>query len=143
MNHGSEIVESDLPLESSLTTTNETSWESGWGITTGLKFSSEFKFMGMGSSLEFNLEVNFNGKRGGNKGTSKTISFQESEHVKVPVGKKVTANLVMESVPNAKIPFTATIRRTSEVGTTTFTEKGVWSGVLKFKTYIDVKESDL
>ena len=99
--------------------------------------------MGMGTSLDFNLEVNYNGKRGGNKGTSKTITFQESEHVKVPVGKIVTANLVMESVPNAKIPFTATIRRTSELGTTTFTENGVWSGVLKFKSYIDIKESDV
>ena len=39
-----------------------------------------------------------------------------------------------------QIPFTATIKRTSDKGVQEFTEKGIWNGIMKFSSDVKIKE---
>ena len=145
-NHGSEPAEMELTVSWSLTESSETSWEHGWGVTAGIKFTKNFSPVpgtGFGSSLEVSLEVNYNGKKAGNEGQSKTKTISETTRVTVPSGKKVTATLMVSMVENANIPFTATIRRTSELGVQEFTERGTWKGVVQFDSNVLIREYDV
>ena len=145
-NEGSETAEMDITMEWSFTEHSETMWEHGWGITMGISYTHEFRpfpGIGFGSSVEFNLELNYNGKKGGNRGRSKTTQISETTRVRIPPGKKVTAFLVVQKKDDAEVPFEATIRRTSEIGTFTFTERGTWKGVMKFDSHVTIEESDL
>ena len=142
-NEGSEKVEMELTMEWSYTESSETTWEHGWGVTTGISTSADFKVFGIGASMEFNLEVNYNGKKGGNAGQERTTTISETTKVIVPPGKKVTAYLIIQKKDDVTVPFEATIKRTSEIGTFEFVQKGVWRGVIKFSSHVTVKESDL
>ena len=137
-------------LEWTFTETSETSWERAWGITTGFTYSAwaevSASFLGggasAGASWELSLEVNYNGKKGGNNGTSKTTTIRDTTAMTVPSKKKVTASLLVELLEDAAIPFTATIRRTSEIGTTFTTARGTWLGVMKLNSMIHINEED-
>jgi len=144
-NWGSEPLQQDLSVSWALTESSETSWEHGWGITAGIKFTKNFSPIpiGFGSSLELSLELNYNGKKAGNEGRSTTTTISKTSHVTIPPGKKVTASLMINLVENAEVPFTARIRRTCEGVTQEFTERGTWRGVVQFDSNIVITESDL
>ena len=113
-------------------------------MTAGIKFTQNFSPVpSTGPSLEVSLELNYNGKKAGNEGNSKTKTISETTRVTVPSGKKVTATLMVSMVENANIPFTATIRRTSELGVQEFTERGTWKGVVQFDSNVLIREYDV
>ena len=143
-NRAKRDVTKTVALEWSHTKTQETNWERGWGITTGLKLSSSFGIKGLGSvDAEVSLEINANGKKGGNAGTSTTTTFTETTTLNVAPNTKMTTQLIVQKDEAAEIPFTAIIRRTSELGQQEFEERGVWRGVMVFKTMLEVTEERL
>ena len=107
--------------------------------------SAGISFAGISASasMEYSLEVNYNGKKGGNHGTVRTTSISESTDVMVPSGKRVTAKLIVEKLENARIPFTAKIKRESIAGVSYFMERGTWSGVMKFGSRLIINEEDI
>ena len=112
-------------------------------LTAGIKFTQNFSPVpSTGPSLEVSLELNYNGKKAGNEGNSKTKTISETTRVTVPSGKRVTANLMVRMVRNAEIPFTALIRRTSELGAQHFLERGTWKGVIQFTSDLIIQEYD-
>ena len=56
---------------------------------------------------------------------------------------KMTTQLIVQKDEAAEVPFTAIIRRTSELGQQEFEERGVWKGVMVFKTMLEVTEERL
>ena len=145
-NSGSETAETDVSLEWSLVKSSETYWEHGWGITAGIKFTQQFGLsaVGFSSALEVSLEVNYNGKKGGNKGTAETLKITQNTHVRIPSGKRVAVNLVAYLIKDAEVPFTATIERwTEDFGATKFKQRGTWKGVLQFNDHVEILEENL
>ena len=142
VNSGSETAQETVSVKWSYTESSETVWEVGWGVTTGVSFTQSINAILEEESFTFSLEVNFNGKKGGNYGESKTMEISESTTVKIPAGKKVTVNLMVNIKEDSVVPYEAEIRRTSEIGTQEFTERGIWKGVMKFDSYLTIEESD-
>ena len=93
--------------------------------------------------MTLSAEVRYDGTKGGNKGEIKTTTFTDQTTVTIPPHKWVTVSFMVKKVDNAEIPFTATIKRTSEVGVSRTTQTGVWKGVMIFDSYIEVIERTL
>ena len=146
-NGGSNNVEKKFAFDRTITTTQTTNWEHSWGVTTGISYTATASVdIGLASgstSLTLNADVRYDGKKGGNQGTTNTLKFSEQTTVIVPPKKWVTVKMMVKKVDNAEIPFTATIRRTSEIGVTRIIQKGVWRGVMVLDSYIDIQERDL
>lgn len=143
-NRSSKDVSKTVSLEWAHTASQQTSWEHGWGVTAGFTYKSSAGIVGIASaSFEFSLEINTHGTYAGNRGTSETITLTETQPLTVAPGTQVTAELLVSKIDGAELPFTAKIRRTSEVGTVEFEERGTWKGVLVWKTWLDVKETKL
>jgi hypothetical protein len=143
-NRAKSDVTKTVTMEWSQTKTQETNWEHGWGVTSGLKLSSSFGIKGIGSvDAEVSLEINFNGKKGGNAGKSETTTFTESTTLIVPPDTKMTTQLIVQKDDAAEVPFTAVIRRTSELGQQEWEERGIWKGVMVLKTMLEVTEERL
>ena len=147
VNNASSIAEQEVSLEWSLAKTSTTSWQHAWGVTAGVKYTSNWggvAGIGFGNSLEISLQVNYNGNKGGSDATTVMTKIQQTTKVKIQSGKKVTLKLVVQMIRDASIPFVATIERTSEkFGVTTFDENGTWKGVLLFGSRVEITEEDL
>ena len=67
--------------------------------------------------------------------------FEESEKTTVtcPAGKYMKNMLKVTILKNAEVPFTATIKRTSELGVERFHQKGTWKGIMVADPFIDIQ----
>jgi len=142
-NTGSRDAVKQFTFDESIETSQETSWEHSWGVSLGVSYTFtagvNIGVASASSSLSYSAEVRYDGKKGGNSGKTKTLSLQDQTTVTIPPKKRVVVSYVVK-IDNAEIPFTATIKRTSEVGVTRIKEKGTWKGVIVFDSYIDIVE---
>lgn len=138
---------STFSFEYTVQKTHETNWEHAWGVTAGISYSStaavEFGFASATATMMVSAEVNYNGKIGGNSGETKVMKLMQKDTAIIAPGKKVTIMFQVIKVDNAEIPFTATIKRTSEEGTVYITEKGTWKGVVVLNSYVITKQEDI
>ena len=146
-NGGSRDLVKNFVFEKTIQTTQVTNWEHSWGVTAGISYTATAGInVGVASgstSLTLSAEVRYDGKKGGNKGETKTTKFSDKTTVTIPPKKWVTVNFMVKKVNNAEVPFTATIKRTSEVGVSRITQKGVWRGIMVLDSYIEVIERNL
>ena len=146
-NPGSREIVKNFIFERTLTTTQSTNWEHSWGVTTGISFTSEAGVsVGAASaktSLTLSAEISYNGKKGGNEGKTNSLKLSDQTTVFIPPGKFVKVKFMATTVQGVIIPFTATIKRTSEIGVTRIKEKGEWKGVMVYNSYIDVEERNI
>lgn len=143
-NGGSQSIEKKFTFDKSIETTQSTNWEHSWGVTAGISYTTEAGVnVGAASaktSLTLSAEVRYDGKKGGNEGKKDVMKLVDQTTVLIPSGKYVTVKFMVTKVDNAEVPFTAVIRRSSEVGVTRITQKGIWKGVLVYNSHIQVDE---
>jgi len=146
-NGGSKAITDEFSFEKSIETTQQTNWEHAWGVTAGVSYTASASVnvgvVSGSSSLTLSAEVNYNGKKGGNMGKKKIIKVHEKTTVTIPPGKHCTIKFMVTVVENAKIPFEATIKRSSEKGVQYITQKGTWKGVMVVDSFISVEERAL
>jgi len=146
-NGGSKAITDVFGFEKSIKRTQETNWEHAWGITAGISYTSSASVnVGVAeasTSLTVSAEVNYNGKKGGNQGKTTTFKVHDKTTVIIPAGKYVTVKYKVTIINDAKIPFVATIKRTSEAGIQIITQKGTWKGVMVVDSFIEVEERPL
>eukprot|EP00111_Clytia_hemisphaerica_P015783 TCONS_00046602-protein len=121
--------------------------EHAWGITAGISYTSSASVnVGVAeasTSLTVSAEVNYNGKKGGNQGKTTSFKVHDTTTVTIPAGKYATVKFKVTIINDAKIPFVATIKRTSEAGIQIITQKGTWNGVMVVDSFIEVQERPL
>ena len=132
-------VSKQFSFKKTMTTSQETGWETSFGIHTGLTYSASFSFFGVTASSQLSLDINYNGKRHANMGSSKAIEITEETSVEVPAGKKMLVKFIVDE-NKSKSKFTATVKRTSDLGTTIFDVDGTWQGVFAFNSMTTVED---
>ena len=146
-NGGSKNIVKKFTFEKTMESSQTTNWEHSWGLSTGISYTAEAGVnVGVASgktSLTLSAEVRYDGKKGGNEGKKKILKFSDETTVIIPPQKWVTVKFMVKKVDNAEVPFTATIRRKSEVGESIIKEEGVWRGIMVLDSYIDVIERPL
>ncbi|XP_066929741.1 uncharacterized protein [Clytia hemisphaerica] len=146
-NGGSKDLTDEFGFEDTIVKTQETNWEHAWGITAGISYTSSASvnvgIVEASASLTVSAEVNYNGKKGGNHGKTTSFKIHDKTTVTIPAGKYVTINYKVTKINDAKIPFVATIKRSSEKGIQMITQKGTWKGVMVVDSYIEVEERPL
>ena len=75
-NNGSTPITKVFTFEEDYKTTNKTSWEYAWGLTTSMSIGAKVDVDIADVSEQFDVEVNYNGKRSGIQGQSNTISIK-------------------------------------------------------------------
>lgn len=146
-NGGSEEIVKEFTFEKDLETNQETTWESSWGVTSGVCFTSEASIdVGIASaktSVTLNTEVRYDGRKGGNKSKKETLKLSETTKVSIAPHKEMTIKFMVKKIDNAEVPFTATIKRTSELGVTKIQEKGHWKRVMVLNSYLETETKNL
>ena len=140
-NEGSQPVSYTYELSYEREEVQSTTWNASWGF--GINLSYEMGVPDVNES-SFSMTINYNYEKGGSSSKSKSTKFVRSITVKAAPKKETTATLVLKRCENAKVPFTATIKRRNADGTfKTFEEGGTWSGIIYSSAEIVAEDKDL
>ena len=141
VNKASNPISQLLTMTYTKKETEVTTWNRCWSC--GIKSGFKVGVPGV-SQTTFEMEITAGGGYGGSSSVTKTNTYTRKVEVIAAVRKKTTASLITKRSENAKVPFTATIRRKDADGNTRdFKEQGVWTGVVYSEVRTKVDEDDL
>jgi len=141
INKSSYPISQRTTMEYSKQIIETTTWNNAWKTGTSISHKVGVESVSRGT---FEMEITAGGSTGGSSSTTNTVKYSRITVIKAAVGKKTVASLVAKRTENAKIGFTATIRRKLADGTTdTFKESGFWTGAMYDKFDVNVIEEDM
>jgi len=139
-NYGSRDVIKTFKFIKKVSQTQSTTWEHSWGITTGVSFTYGFSKIASGTAT---MTVSYNGKHSKTNAKTNEVTIEDSTTVHCPPHTRCKAELMIKEIPNIPVPFVATVKRTDDLGSHIFTERGTWIGQIFKSSYIKVTEQKL
>jgi len=133
-----QSVQSTLTVSDTWTKSDTTTWTHTWGfgLSTSLKTSASFSFLGATAGTEFTIgaEISYGGSYSTTTTDTKSKTVSSSIEVECPPRTLCKLKLVSNKLENQAIGFTATVRKTQDGGgwADPWEEKGTWTGVTKF-----------
>ena len=143
INRTSNDLKKTVSFVSTVEKSQSTSWENSWGLTVGTSASATVTGGVASGTFTISAEVRYDGKEGSSKTTTETVELTDTTEVTVPPYSKTTIKFMAAQMNNAEIPFTATIKRTSELEETEIKQKGTWKGVMVVNSWIEVIEAKM